>query len=213
MELNKIVNADCREGMKKLPANSVDCCITSPPYYGLRDYQVKGQYGLEKSPEAFIKNMVHMSMQIPFLPFFTDVWVEVRDGNQAGQQLFSRHYSKYIYKDGRRPKLFVGPGSKMVLITQDGKALFVWRKFISGSGESGVNCAVFRNEGGQQSSMLILEAEKLAWQRWPGERLYTYVNAKMVRSVNPGYCFKKAGWKICGETKKRKLLIFEKVMP
>lgn len=151
-----------------------------------------------------------MTIQIPFLPMFTETWVEVRDGNSAGQQLFSRHYSKYLYKDGRKPKLFVGPGFKMVLITQDGKALFVWRKFISGDGQAGVNCAVFRNEGPQLSSLLILEAEKLAWTRWPGERLYTYVNTKKIKSVNPGYCFKQAGWRICGETKKNKLLILEK---
>ena len=150
-----------------------------------------------------------MSIQ-PFLPFFTDPWVEIRDGNNSGLQIFNRHYSKYIYKDGRKPKLFVGPGFKMVLITQDGKALFVWRKFISADGQAGVNCAVFRNEGEQLSSALILAAEKLAWDRWPGERLFTYVNTRKIKSVNPGYCFKQAGWRICGQTKRHKLLILEK---
>lgn len=38
MELDKIYNEDCLEGLKKLPDNSVDCCVTSPPYYALRDY-------------------------------------------------------------------------------------------------------------------------------------------------------------------------------
>jgi DNA modification methylase len=38
MERNIIYNIDCLEGLKNLPANSVDCCVTSPPYYGLRDY-------------------------------------------------------------------------------------------------------------------------------------------------------------------------------
>jgi hypothetical protein len=154
-----------------------------------------------------------MEIQIPFLPLFTETWVEVLDGNSAGRQLFGRHYSKYTYKDGRKPKLFVGPGFKMVLITQDGKALFVWRKFISADGQAGVNCAVFRNEGDRLSSFLIAEAEKLAWARWPGERLYTYVNAQKIKSPNPGYCFKKAGWTRCGITKTHKLLIFEKLKP
>jgi DNA modification methylase len=36
--INKIYNLDCLEGLKTLPDNSVDCCVTSPPYYGLRDY-------------------------------------------------------------------------------------------------------------------------------------------------------------------------------
>jgi len=38
MDINVIYNIDCSEGLKNLPDNSVDCCITSPPYYGLRDY-------------------------------------------------------------------------------------------------------------------------------------------------------------------------------
>ena len=38
MNLNKIINENCLQGLKKLPDNSIDCCITSPPYYGLRDY-------------------------------------------------------------------------------------------------------------------------------------------------------------------------------
>jgi hypothetical protein len=49
----------------------------------------------------------------------------------------------------------------------------------------------------------------IAWQRWPGERLYTYVNPRKVKSENPGYCFKVAGWTTCGTTKWRKLTILE----
>jgi len=152
-----------------------------------------------------------MGVQVPFLPYFTDTWVEVKDGNVAGRELFKRHYSKYHYKDGRQPKLFVGPGQKLVLITPDGKAVFVWRKFKSADSQQGVNCAIFRNEGTQLSSFLILQAESIAWNRWPGERLYTYVNVAKIHSNNPGYCFKKAGWSLCGTTKVNKLLIFEKL--
>jgi hypothetical protein len=43
------------------------------------------------------------------------------------------------------------------------------------AGQRGVNCAVFRNESSVLSSELIREACGLAWTRWPGERLYTYV--------------------------------------
>lgn len=141
---------------------------------------------------------------------FGGTWLPVRDGNAAGRLLFSRHYSKYHYKDGRRPILFVGPGEKTVLITADGKALFVWRRFKDASGQQGVNCAVFRNEGPLISSDLIRQAELIAWERWPGSRLYTYVNSRKVKSDNPGYCFKMAGWRSCGITKARKLLILEK---
>lgn len=148
---------------------------------------------------------------IPMLPLFQETYVQVRDGNPSAWILFQRHYSRYIYKDGRNPRRFVGPGERIVLITPDGQSLFVWRKFIDQSGQGGVNCSIFRNESDRKSSELILEAEKIAWNRWPGERLYTYVNPKKVRSSNPGCCFMKAGWRKCGTTKKRSLLILEKL--
>jgi hypothetical protein len=138
-------------------------------------------------------------------------WFAVKDGNITARDLFNRHYSRHFYKDGRKPKLFVGPGEKMVLVTSDGRALFIWRKFISDNGQQGINCAVFRNESEYLSSELILEAEQLAWDRWPGERLYTYVNPQKIRSKNPGYCFKMAGWKVCGRTKAKNLVILEKL--
>lgn len=136
-------------------------------------------------------------------------WYAVKDGNGAARELFNSHYSRRHYRDGRKPKIFVGPGEKMVLLTSDGQALFVWRKFISDDGQDGVNCAIFRNESEHLSSELILEAEQLAWERWPGERLYTYVNPKRVKSSNPGFCFLKAGWRKCGKSKNG-LVILEK---
>ncbi len=145
------------------------------------------------------------------------IWLPTKDGDVRAFDLFRRHYTFRPYADRRRADSgyrnrfqFVGPGEKMVLLTADCQALFVWRKFIDDSGQTGVNCAVFRNEGSELSSRLILEAEHLAWGRWPGERLYTYVNQDKVKSSNPGYCFKKAGWQKCGHTKVKQLLILEK---
>jgi len=138
------------------------------------------------------------------------VWLPVKDGNDTGRDIFDNHYSRYHYADGRKPLLYVGPGEKMVLLTPDALALFIWRKFISGDGQQGVNCAVFRNEGPQLSSDLIREAVTLAWERWPGARLYTYVNPNGIRRKrDPGRCFLKAGWNYCGETKWNKLRILE----
>ena len=42
MELNKIYSMDCIEGLKQLDSESIDCCVTSPPYWGLRDYGIEG---------------------------------------------------------------------------------------------------------------------------------------------------------------------------
>lgn len=111
--------------------------------------------------------------------FESDIfWQQVLDGDPRARKLFHRHYSYRPYLDGRKPKLFCGPGEKLVLLSLDEKALFVWRKFISGDGQTGVNCAIFRNESNVLSSLLILQAEEIAWRHWPGERLYTYVNQK-----------------------------------
>lgn len=143
----------------------------------------------------------------PFL--FGELWVHVRDGNDTDRAIFDRHYSRYFYADGRKPKLFVGPGEKMVLLTPCARALFVWRKFISMDKQDGVCCAIFRNEGAGLSSRLIRYADNLADARWPSERHYTYVDPRRVRSSNPGFCFQVAGWRRCGRTSKG-LLILER---
>lgn len=142
----------------------------------------------------------------PFL-FGGEEWLRVWDGNPTAAALYDRHYSRNPRSRGD-PRI-AGPGEKIVLLTPCARALFVWRKFISKDGQQGVNCAIFRNEGAGQSSGLIRAAMAVAWARWPGERLYTYVNPRRVRSANPGFCFKRAGWRLCGVTKTRRLLILE----
>ena len=64
LELNKIYNMDCLEGLKQLPDNSINCCVTSPPYWGLRDYGVEGQIGLEPTPEEYVANMVEVFREV-----------------------------------------------------------------------------------------------------------------------------------------------------
>jgi DNA modification methylase len=46
-----IICGDALTELRKLPDESVNCCITSPPYYGLRDYGASGQIGIELNPE------------------------------------------------------------------------------------------------------------------------------------------------------------------
>lgn len=153
------------------------------------------------------------------MPLDLGTWVRVKDGDRQAFALYRRHYSCYRFADGRREnpayrnrRLFLGPGGKLVLLTPDGLALFAWRKFLDASGQIGVNCAVFRNEGPQRASELILAAEEIAQERWPVERFYTYVNpAKLPKGKRPGYCFEMAGWRRCGLTKGG-LLILEKCL-
>lgn len=147
-----------------------------------------------------------MICEQPFL-LASGPWVEIRDGNATAMALYDRHYSRNNAAKGCLR--IVGPGERIVLLTPDARALFVWRKFISKDQQVGVNCAIFRNESDARSSDLILSAMVIARARWPGERFYTYVNPRKVKSPNPGYCFKAAGWRVCGTTKTRRLIVLE----
>ena len=54
IELDTVYNMDCLDGMKMIPDESVDCVVTSPPYYMQRDYDVEGQIGLEDDLNDYI---------------------------------------------------------------------------------------------------------------------------------------------------------------
>lgn len=142
-----------------------------------------------------------------------DGWMELKDGDDSCRSIFDRHYSRTVYADGRRPKLFVGPGEKMVLMRADGSGLFAWRRFISRDGQQGVNNSIYRKEGPELASALLLDAMALAWNRWPGERLYTYIDPAKVKPTMVrgypvwGYCYFKAGWKFVGVSKSGKIIL------
>lgn len=60
----RIIEGDCIEGMRRLEGQSVNCVVTSPPYFGLRDYGHDGQIGLEASPDAFVAKMVEVFREV-----------------------------------------------------------------------------------------------------------------------------------------------------
>jgi DNA modification methylase len=60
----QIINGDCREVLRTLPPESVHCCVTSPPYWGLRDYGVSGQIGLEATFTDFVAEMVGVFREV-----------------------------------------------------------------------------------------------------------------------------------------------------
>lgn len=64
MEVNKIIEGNCLTVLKTLPDNSVDCCITSPPYWGLRDYGHSEQLGSEKHFKDFVNNLCNVFDEI-----------------------------------------------------------------------------------------------------------------------------------------------------
>lgn len=60
----RIITGDCRTALADMPADSVQCCVTSPPYFGLRDYGHDGQIGLEQTPEAFVAELVAVFREV-----------------------------------------------------------------------------------------------------------------------------------------------------
>ena len=63
VELNKIYQGDALVMLRELPDEIVNCVVTSPPYYGLRNYGVAGQIGLEESPEKYIERLTEVFME------------------------------------------------------------------------------------------------------------------------------------------------------
>jgi len=77
---------DCRELLRAMPADSVNCVVTSPPYWGLRDYGVDGQLGLEATPEEYVATMVDVFREVSRVlrPDGT-LWINLGDSYAAGK--------------------------------------------------------------------------------------------------------------------------------
>ena len=82
---SRIVTGDALEELRKMPTESVQCVVTSPPYWGLRDYGVPGQLGLEPTPEAYVERMVGIFREVRRV-LRTDgtCWVNMGDSYAVG---------------------------------------------------------------------------------------------------------------------------------
>lgn len=138
---------DCREILKGLPANSVHCCVTSPPYFGLRDYGCDGQIGLESTPAEFVAQMVAVFREVRRVLRDDGVlWLNLGDtyaaggmGQGSGKQLTNRgtatggHMDKpRKAPDGLKPKDLIGvPWRVAFALQEDGWWLrqeIIWHK-------------------------------------------------------------------------------------
>lgn len=82
---HQILVGDCIDMMRTLPDQSVQCCVTSPPYYGLRDYGVDGQIGLEETPAEFIARLVDVFREVRrVLRDDGTIWVNMGDSYASG---------------------------------------------------------------------------------------------------------------------------------
>jgi DNA modification methylase len=99
MEWNSVYVSDALAGVGKLPDESVQCCVTSPPYFRQRDYGVAGQWGQEISPEEYVNHLVELFRDIRrVLKDSGTVWLVLGDsyagggrGGQRGRQITDRH--------------------------------------------------------------------------------------------------------------------------
>lgn len=146
----------------------------------------------------------------------SDGWEAVRKFDQRGAALADRHYSRRKIGSNQ----FMPPGQTLVLVSGDGLAVFGWWRPDPASGLRAMNnldgwtCTIFRNEGPRLSSSLILEAESALAERHRGDcgpdGMLTYVWDARIRSTNPGYCFKSAGWRSIGRSADNRKTLLQK---
>jgi hypothetical protein len=108
------------------------------------------------------------------------LWVPILDGDPVAAKIYNAHYSSTksrARREARGTLQFGGPGERIILSTPNRCALFGWRRQQFRQDEQdGVECFIFSNRGCNLSSILIREADRIADERWPGERHFTFVN-------------------------------------
>ena len=128
----RILTGDCRDVLRTMPSGSVHCAVTSPPYFGLRDYGVAGQIGLEPTPSAFVEQMVAVFRDVRrVLRDDGTLWLNLGDsyandgkwgGHTGGKHAEALHCSpigrnkKYT---GLKPKDLIGIPWRVAFALQD----------------------------------------------------------------------------------------------
>lgn len=145
----RVLVGDCIESMRAMPDQSVHCCVTSPPYFGLRDYGMDGQIGLEDTPAAFVARLVEVFREVRrVLRDDGTLWLNLGDSyaggggfspespsNQAGSKQTSHKGSirgRIGVPSGLKPKDLIGiPWRVAFALQEDGWYLrqeIIWHK-------------------------------------------------------------------------------------
>ena len=139
----KILRGSCLDTLKTLPEQSINTCITSPPYWGLRDYGESDQLGLEETPEEFVENLVQVFREVKrVLRDDGTVWLNLGDsysgsGKGPSTSLNKEHHNlerthSKIVPDNLKPKDLVGiPWRVAFALQADGWYLrqdIIWHK-------------------------------------------------------------------------------------
>jgi DNA modification methylase len=103
-----ILQGDCLEVLKTLSSESVDCCVTSPPYYGLRDYGHDSQIGLESTPDEYVSKLVQVFSEVKrILKPEGTLWLNLGD-SYATKHLNGTTDEKTGWKHGELSKDYHG---------------------------------------------------------------------------------------------------------
>ena len=139
----QILQGDCTETLQKLDDKSINTCITSPPYWGLRDYGESDQLGLEDTPDEFVNNLVKVFREVKrVLRDDGTVWLNLGDSYSSGGRTTTTNQSLRGDKDygvtrpkpskGIKPKDLIGiPWRVALALQQDGWYLrqdIIWHK-------------------------------------------------------------------------------------
>ena len=105
--INKLIVGDALRTLKKLPDSMMNMCVTSPPYYGLRDYGLKGQIGLEDSPEKYIYSLVRVFREVKrVLKDDGTLWVNIGDSyNGSGKAKNDKSIDRYKQKTNKYSRI------------------------------------------------------------------------------------------------------------
>lgn len=145
MEVNKIYCGDSLAVLKTFPDNSINCCVSSPPYWGLRDYGVNGQLGLEPTLEEYVTKLVEVFREVRrALRNDGTLWLNIGDSYAGcsipgggdptiGRRKFGQKtYNKKTVPAGLKPKDMVGiPWMVAFALRSDGWYLrsdIIWHK-------------------------------------------------------------------------------------
>ena len=127
-----LYHGDSLAVLRELPDQSVDCCVTSPPYFGLRDYGSEGQYGLEASPAEYVETMRALFSEVRrVLADDGTLWLNLGDTYYSGKgaavgpdkkQPARRGYVRPVDKSGAdwaKPKSLLGIPWRVAFALQD----------------------------------------------------------------------------------------------
>lgn len=108
----RILTGDCRETLKTIPDGTVQCCVTSPPYWGLRDYGVAGQLGQEPTPDAYVETMVEVFREVRrVLHDSGTVWLNVGDSYSGAGYSNHKNTGGAQREDGGKQKHLLSSAS------------------------------------------------------------------------------------------------------